>query len=269
MTKARDLASNASGAAPTIIDAKGDLVVGTAADAAARVAVGTANQTILADSSQTAGVKWAASPTSVLGTTGDILYASGANTLAALAAGTSGYALTANGAGVAPSYQAIPTGSMTQLATGTLSGTSTSITGISSAYQDLRLLIKGAYDVNSNTGTIRVNSDTGSVWEFNSFNSGTSTLGQTNNAAGIIMGVVGNSVANSNEHVIYFPDYANTTTFKNVTCWFMGSNSTPTYRSSLYTGGYRGSTSAISSIQIYNSSGGSWSGGTYVLYGVK
>lgn len=38
-------------------------------------------------------------------TTGDILYASGAAALSKLAASTSGYALLANGAGVAPSYQ--------------------------------------------------------------------------------------------------------------------------------------------------------------------
>jgi hypothetical protein len=44
---------------------------------------------------------------------GDMLYASGATTLAKLSAGTSGYALMANGAGVAPSYQGFsvsPTG---------------------------------------------------------------------------------------------------------------------------------------------------------------
>lgn len=40
-------------------------------------------------------------------TTGDILYASAANTLSKLAASTSGYVLTSNGAGAAPSWQAL------------------------------------------------------------------------------------------------------------------------------------------------------------------
>lgn len=44
----------------TIIDAKGDLIAGTAADTAARLAVGTNGQVLTADSAQTAGVKWAA-----------------------------------------------------------------------------------------------------------------------------------------------------------------------------------------------------------------
>jgi hypothetical protein len=42
----------------------------------------------------------------LLTTTGDMLYASAASTPARLAAGTSGYVLTANGAGVAPSWAA-------------------------------------------------------------------------------------------------------------------------------------------------------------------
>lgn len=48
---------------PTIVDAKGDLIAGTAADTVARLAVG-ANDTILtADSSTATGLKWAAAAT--------------------------------------------------------------------------------------------------------------------------------------------------------------------------------------------------------------
>ena len=43
----------------SIIDAKGDLLVGTAADTVARLAVGTNGQALVADSTQAAGVKWA------------------------------------------------------------------------------------------------------------------------------------------------------------------------------------------------------------------
>jgi hypothetical protein len=43
----------------SIIDAKGDLIVGTAADTAARLGVGSNGQVLTADSSQTDGVKWA------------------------------------------------------------------------------------------------------------------------------------------------------------------------------------------------------------------
>lgn len=50
--------------AKTLIDAKGDLIVGSAADAVARLAVGTNNHVLTADSSATNGVKWAALPAS-------------------------------------------------------------------------------------------------------------------------------------------------------------------------------------------------------------
>ena len=44
--------------AKTIIDAKGDLIVGSAADTAARLAVGSNDQVLIADSTATNGVKW-------------------------------------------------------------------------------------------------------------------------------------------------------------------------------------------------------------------
>lgn len=46
----------------SLVDAKGDLIVATAADTVARVAVGSNNQVLAADSAQSAGVKWAALP---------------------------------------------------------------------------------------------------------------------------------------------------------------------------------------------------------------
>ena len=42
----------------SVVDAKGDLIVGTANDAISRVAVGSNGQVLVADSSQTAGVRW-------------------------------------------------------------------------------------------------------------------------------------------------------------------------------------------------------------------
>jgi hypothetical protein len=45
--------------APTLVDAKGDLLVGTGADAVGRLAVGTNNQLLSAASGETTGLKWA------------------------------------------------------------------------------------------------------------------------------------------------------------------------------------------------------------------
>ena len=52
-------ATDASGIPATIFDAKGDLIVASAADTAARLAVGTNDQVLTADSSTATGLKWA------------------------------------------------------------------------------------------------------------------------------------------------------------------------------------------------------------------
>jgi hypothetical protein len=61
-----DAALGAGGIPATIVDAKGDLIVATAADTVARRAVGTNGQVLTADSAETDGVKWA-TPASGLG----------------------------------------------------------------------------------------------------------------------------------------------------------------------------------------------------------
>jgi hypothetical protein len=52
-----------SGISPTILDAKGDIIAATAADTAARLAVGTNGHVLTADSAQVTGIKWAAATT--------------------------------------------------------------------------------------------------------------------------------------------------------------------------------------------------------------
>jgi len=89
--------------------------------------VGTANQGLIVDSSATAGIKWGASSTSVLSATGDILYASGANTLARLAKGSNDEVLTLKSG--LPSWEASGGGgAFTLIETKTLGSDATSMT---------------------------------------------------------------------------------------------------------------------------------------------
>tara|TARA_R100001530_G_scaffold100984_1_gene70223 strand:+ start:93 stop:917 length:825 start_codon:yes stop_codon:yes gene_type:complete len=107
-----------SGVPDDLLTTKGDMHGFSSANA--RIPVGTNNYSVLADSSQTLGLKWGASATSVLSATGDILYASGANTLARLAKGDNDKVLTLK-AGL-PSWESSAGGGKLELVNSTTLG---------------------------------------------------------------------------------------------------------------------------------------------------
>jgi hypothetical protein len=99
MTKARDLADNAEGTKIKAVDAKGDLMVGTAADTAARLAVGTDGHLLTAASGEATGLIFALDPvTDAVTTKGDIVAATAADTLSRLGVGANDTVLTADSA---------------------------------------------------------------------------------------------------------------------------------------------------------------------------
>lgn len=90
------------GAAPAnvvlqTIDAKGDLLVGTADNALDNLTVGANNTILMADSSTATGLKWAVSPeTDLVTTKGDLLVATAADTLVRQGVGANGSVLMAD-----------------------------------------------------------------------------------------------------------------------------------------------------------------------------
>lgn len=99
----------ATGIQPSIVTAKGDLIVATASGSVTNQAVGSNNQVLTADSAQADGVKWANGSAATLTTTGDLLYASAANTPARLAIGSTDQVLKVSG-GI-PAWGAAPAAS--------------------------------------------------------------------------------------------------------------------------------------------------------------
>ena len=108
-----------SGVPDDLLTTKGDMHGFSSANA--RIPVGTNNYSVLADSAQALGLKWGASSTSTLTTTGDLLYASGANTLTRLGVGATDEVLTVAG-GVPTWASAGGGGSVEYIDTQTITG---------------------------------------------------------------------------------------------------------------------------------------------------
>lgn len=91
-----------------LIDAKGDLIVGSADNTAAKLTAGANNTRLVADSAQTKGLKYVADTVNYVVTTlGDLLVATANQTITRLGVGTDGYRLQAQ-SGDATGVQYLP-----------------------------------------------------------------------------------------------------------------------------------------------------------------
>ena len=200
----------------TAIDAKGDLIAGTGADAFSRLAVGTNGQVLTADSTAATGIKWA----------------------------------TASGGG-----------GMTSIASGTLSGSSVSITSIPQTYVHLQLIVRDFYS-SAGAFALQYNSRgaayvTGRITNTNASNVSVASTSSWQTS------LVAKTSAFDQQIVINLFNY--TTTSRVGGNWTYIQNDSTAAESAIIASGYN---EAITSLQILPVSG-TWSGGTYTLYGVK
>ena len=216
----------------TAIDAEGDLIIGDAADAFQRLAIGSNGNVLTVDTAVDGKIKWAAP------------------------AGGGGY---------------------TELATGTLSGTTVTLSSISASYENLVLAISGAvWGTGVNDISIRFNNVTASTYkEYVLGARGTSASAQTaetwnasgENAGRVQLGSAWNNTAGNNHHILTFNNYA--TANYPVIRWEGVYQNAANFMSLGFGIWTLDTTSVINRIDISTSSGYTFSAGTYTLYGVK
>jgi hypothetical protein len=218
-----DYITSGSAINPNIVDAKGDIIAATAADTVARLAVGSNDQVLTADSSTATGLKWAT-----------------------------------------PSSGA---GNMVQIATGTLSGATVTLSSLSS-YSDLFLIV---YDTTNNTADgrpyIRINGNTGSNYTtIGAWQDGTNTPTQTKIINGTYAPLADENINRTSASQSYTIRITNTKT-TGFTTYNIVSFFTVSTRGAHYAAqGIFTNSATVSSLDIGNL-GGTWSAGTYTLWG--
>jgi len=207
----------------TAIDAKGDLIAGTGADAYARLAVGSNNTVLTADSTTSTGLKWAA----------------------------------------------VSGGGMTSIATGTLSGTTVTISSIPSTYETLRVTIDSPTTSTADAPiNIRANGAFSNYQGIDIENyNGTVTTTTANTGAFRSTRFLQTTVANDFFIVCDIYNYKSTTGWK-VANTITGANQSNGTSLTVFTCQQYRSTSAITSIDLH-ANGETWSGGTYTVWGIK
>ena len=202
-------------------------------------------------------------PKSLTTTTGDIIYASGANTPARLGIGSTGQVLSVSG-GV-PAWATPSSGSMTVLASGSLSGTGVNLTSISQDYLSLYLVIRN-HNITSagQVPNFRINNDSSGIYTSRSSNDSGYQVNATDTSWLIGPGNYATTGGN-NSFAFTFNDYTSAS-------WKIGSavnlftENAGGFGMGLWRFGAR-TTAAISQINMFMTSGNF--SGTYILYGVK
>jgi hypothetical protein len=232
---------------------------------------GTSGQVLKKNSNTDMDFVWSADSagmTNPMTTTGDIIYSSSGSTPARLGIGTSGQVV-GIAAGV-PAWVTPVAGGMTELATGSLSGTTTTITSISGAYKNLVIRLDSP-DVSANTNVlIRFNGDSGANnYRYVSIYSDQYNIVQ-NSGADNSLALITTLAADGNNAAATMTifDYADSTQYKPIEyCSVYKFATSGVLRCEGGFGGYVQPT-AITSVAIIAGSSNTLTG-TYFIYGVN
>ena len=199
-------------------------------------------------------------------TLGDLAYSSAtANTNTRLGVGTTGQVLTV--AGGVPSWATPSSGSLTQLATGSLSGSSVVVSALSGSYKSLKVIITG-YKAGGNSLALRINNDSTANRHL-TVGFGIFPAAASFNNTFLYVTDGGNSSSDNALAIVDIHDYANTTTRKFVQIYSQVANNSDATQTKMAAGngGYN-QTGAVTGLTFLPDAG-TFAGGTYFIYGVN
>jgi hypothetical protein len=209
---------------------------------------------------------------SIVDAKGDLIAATANDTPARLAVGANDTILTADSTAATGMKWAAPAaaGGWTSLATGSLSGTSTTVSITTTGYKQLVCFVKDVVCTTDWYWKIQLNSDTGSNYsQINQYNNTASAVTTTNfvDSGFVSYGTVEATDKNAfGVWTIYDP--ANTNTVKTCTGYLSAMDYQDTFRSNgIVTGQWFASPAAITGVTFVAVS--TYSSGTYEIYGVK
>jgi hypothetical protein len=210
-------------------------------------------------------------PDSLLTTKGDLIAATGASTPARLAVGTNDQVLIADSTAATGIKWGTPSsGGMTSLATGSLSGTAVTISSISQSYNQLILYVNNPYVASgSHFLTYRINGETTATYSGSILKSTGAASDSYSSNSSLYPNVGAVALPTSSSTWSSFLDIPNYTYagYKN---YLAGINAPLAGGGSAFGQHWAPTTAAVTSIEIRTQSGtGTFSGGTYTLYGVK
>jgi hypothetical protein len=201
-------------------------------------------------------------PLSTVTANGDLIVGTSSGAVGRLGIGSSGQVLAVSG-GV-PAWTSVSSGSLTSLATGSLSGASVNLTSISSSYTDLRLVLRGI-SVSASASLILTVNGTSSIYGAGAGEFGTALTGNYNIAGANQL----SSTATNGFVQLSFYNYTNTTSLKKMSDMFVFKDTGATNFYVGETSGAANITAAINQITVTVSGGNSFDAGTYTLYGVN